>query len=271
MEKSTSLFFKTMKVRLLILCWISCVSAALAQGPAPKVDMALKPYRMTGQEHPLRRNLSFAEYKTDHIRRTLGSFFYYQPPSLVNILKVGDLPLVQKDKLRAKDVFRFDVQKSGKPVSSTESRAILRKNERFSLLQKQDSTFFGAKNVDFLDARIRLASDTSKIWTLAASNLNGSKDEDQKGIIRNSEQEISFVKTVLLLRDRPAANDNSPVSMLASINMVYAFTFNDEVVAAVSFKEADRRFWINEDLDEPLRDVIASAAALLTIRKDLYR
>jgi hypothetical protein len=247
-----------------------CVSDAFGQNKIPPADMQLKPYRMTGQDNSLRKNLAFAEYKTDRIRRTLGSFFYYRAPSLANILKVGDIPLYKKDRLRAKDVFRFDLEKNGKLAVSTESRAILRKNETFRLLRKQDSTFFGARNVDFLDARIRLASDTSAVWSLLASNLNGSKDEDQKGMIRNGDQEISFVKTTLLLRDRPV-NDNSPISLLASINLVYAFTFNDQVVAAVSFKEADRRFWINEELDEPVKDVIAAAASLLTIRRDLYQ
>jgi len=225
---------------------------------------------MTGQDHPLRRNLTFGEYKTDKIRRTLGSFFYFKPPSLKNILKVGDIPLYKKDRLRAKDVFRFDMEKNGKPVSSTECRAILRKNETFRLLRKQDSSFFGARNVDFLDARIRLESDTSNIWSMVASNLNGSKDEEQKGIIRLGDEEITFVKTTLLLRDK-AVSDNSPISLLATINLVYAFTFKDEVVAAVSFKEADRRFWVKEDLDEPIKDVLAAAASLLTIRRDIYQ
>ncbi|MOA39513.1 hypothetical protein D3C78_1613020 [compost metagenome] len=105
---------------------------------------------------------------------------------------------------------------------------------------------------------------------MTASNLNGSKDEDQRGIIRQGNYEITFVKTTLLLRDKPIS-DKSPISLLASINMVYAFTYNSQVVAAVSFKEADRRFWINEDLDDQIKDVIAAAASLLTIRKDIYQ
>lgn len=247
-----------------------CVSAALGQNKIPPADMRLQPYRMTGQDNSLRRNLTFAEYKSQHIRRTLGSFFYFKAPSLVNILMVGDIPLIKKDNLRAKDVFRFDMEKNGELVSSTECRAILRKNETFRLLLQQDSTFFGARNKDFLDARIQLASDTTQLWSMAASNLNGSKDEDQRGIIRQGNHEITFVKTTLLLRDQPVS-DKSPISLLASINMVYAFTYNSQVVAAVSFKEADRRFWINEDLDDQIKDVIAAAASLLTIRKDLYQ
>lgn len=225
---------------------------------------------MIGQDHPLRRNLTFGEYKTDRIRRTLGSFFYFKPPSLANILKVGDIPLYKRDRLRAKDVFRFDVEKNGKLVSSTETRAVLRKNETFRLWRKQDSSFFGARNVDFLDARIRLASDTTKIWNMVASNLNGSKDEEQKGIILLADQEITFVKTTMLLRDKDVS-DTNPISLLATMNMVYAFTYKDEVVAAVSFKEADRRFWIKEDLDASVKDVLAAAASLLTIRRDIYQ
>ena len=254
----------------LVICLLCCLTDAFGQAKIPPADMQLQPYRMTGQDNPLRRNLAFGEYRTDHIRRTLGSFFYYKPPSLANILKVGDIPLYKKDRLRAKDVFRFDLERNGLPVVSAESRAILRKNETFHLLHKQDSSFFGARNVDFLDARIRLVSDTSAVWSLAASNLNGSKDEDQKGLIRKGDEEISFVKTTLLLRDQPV-RDNSPVSLLASINLVYAFSYKGRVVAAVSFKEADRRFWINEELDEPVKDIIAAAASLLSIRRDLYQ
>ncbi|NEU06940.1 hypothetical protein GZH53_01330 [Flavihumibacter sp. R14] len=260
-----------MNYRILLLCLLCWAQEAVAQNKIAPADMRLKPYRMTGQDNPLRKNLAFADYKTNSIRRTLGSFFYYQAPSLANaMLATGDIPVYEKNRLRAKDVFRFDLDKNGQPVASTECRAIFRKNETFYLLHKQDSTFFGARNTDLLDARIRLTADTSQVWHMLASNLNGSKDEDQKGIIRNGGEEIRFVKTTMLLRDKPVS-DNSPVSLLASIDMVYAFTYNDEVVAAVSFKEADRRFWLREGLDQPLADVIASAASLLTIRRDLYR
>lgn len=259
-----------MRSRILFICLICCISAAYGQQKARPAEMQLRPYRMTGQDHLLRRNLTFGEYKTDRIRRTWGSFFSFHPPSLANILKVGDIPIYKKDRLRAKDVFRFDMEKNGKLVSSTESRAILRKNETFRLLRKQDSSFFGAKNVDFLDARIRLASDTNQLWSMVASNLNGSKDEEQKGIIRLGDQEITFVKTTLLLPDKPV-NASNPISLLATINMVYAFTYKNEVVAAVSFKEADRRFWIKEDLNQPLKDILAAAASLLTIRRDIYQ
>jgi hypothetical protein len=246
------------------------ISTAFSQDRIPPAYQELTPYRMAGQEHPLRRNLTFGEYQTQRIRRTLGSFLYFKAPSLANLLKVGDIPLYKKDKLRAKDVFRFELEKSDEVISSTECRAILRKNETFRLLGRQDSSFFGARNVDFLEGRIRLTSDTSKVWSLLASNLNGSKDEEQKGILRNNQQEITFVKTTLLLPDRPVSKNN-PISLLASINMVYAFTYKNEVVAAVSFKEADRMFWINEELDEPVKDVIAATASLLTIRRDIYQ
>ncbi|HEY0897153.1 MAG TPA: hypothetical protein VGE15_11425 [Sphingobacteriaceae bacterium] len=256
--------------RLFILCLICGITAAYGQDTMAPADPDLRPYRMTGQDHSLKRNLAFADYRTRKIRRTLGSFFYFRPPSLVNLLKVGDIPLYRKDRLRAKDVFRLDLEKNNRPATSIECRAVLRKNEKFRLLGRQDSSFFGARNVDYLEARIRMAADTAVIWSMLAANLNGSKDEEQKGTIRNGDQEITFTKTTLLLRDLPVSQNN-PVSLLASISMVYAFSMNGQVVAAVSFKEADRQFWIHEELDEPVKDVIASAASLLTIRKDLYK
>ncbi len=259
-----------MTFRLFLLCLICGIPAVYGQDSMAPAVSDLRPYRMTGQDHSLKRNLKFADYRTRKIRRTLGSFFYFRQPSLANLLKIGDIPLYRKDRLRAKDVFRLDLEKENRPVTSIECRAVLRKNETFRLLGRQDSSFFGARNVDYLDARIRMAADTAMIWSMLASNLNGSRDEEQKGKIRNGDREITFVKTTLMLRELPVSKNN-PLSLLSGISMVYAFSIDGRVVGAVSFKETDRQFWIQEDLDEPVKDVIASAASLLTIRKDLYK
>lgn len=270
-KKTSSLLIGKMPYKItLVLFWLASFSAALAQEKIPPADMQLEPYRMTGHVSPLRKNLTFAEYKTQTLRRSLGSFFPYSPPSWGNLVKVADVPLYKKDRRRAKDVFRFKLEKNDTLVATTECHAILWKNETFSLLRKQDSSFFGARNTDLLDARISLAHDTSEVWIMEASNLNGSRNEDQKGVIRKGDQEIHFKRTTLLLRDQE--DDNKIYSrFLTNLNLVYAFTYNDEVVAAVSYKKAGRSFWIREDLHPSLKDVIASAASVLTIRKNLYK
>lgn len=265
----TSKIIQRMICRLFILFLLLGMAPAFGQSGITVPDPALQPFRMKGQQ-PFKKNLTFAVYKTRRIRRTLGSFFHFRQPSPANLLKVGDIPLYHRDRLRAKDVFRFQLDRNNRPATITESRAILRTDEIFRLIGRQDSSFFGARNVDYLDARIRIASDTTVTWRMLASNLNGSREEDQKGIIRHGDREISFVKTTLLLRELPV-NDRNPVSLLATTGMVYAFSVEGEVVAAVSFKEPDRRFWIRENLDQQVKDVIATSAALLTIRRNMYK
>jgi uncharacterized DUF497 family protein len=242
------------------------------QGQAQKPSQAalsLQPYRLSGQSG-LKRNLSFGDYRTDRFRRTLGSFFSFGTFSLANaILQVEGIPLYKKDRNRSKDVFRFELLKNGEKLAATESRAIMRKNETFRLLSRQDSSFFGASNTDFLEAVIRLEGDSSEGWQMAASNLNGSKDEEQRGIIRKDTQEIRFTKTSLALQEKEY-DRSDPRSLLATLNLVYAFTYRNEIVAAVSFRETDRRIWFSDKLDETIKTVIASAAAVLTFRRELY-
>lgn len=225
---------------------------------------------MVGQDNPLRRNLSFDGYKTQGIHRTLGSYFSFGNFSIANeILQVEGMPLYKKDKNRSKDVFRFELEKNDSAISITECKSIMRKNETFSIFKKQDSSFFGANNVDLLEARIQLGQDTANVWQVVASNLNGSKEEEQKGIARKGDQAIHFVKRVMLLREKPVEKNNIE-SLLATANIVYSFTYNDEIVAAVSFKETDRKIWFKDLLNEPIKTIIASLACMLTLRRDLY-
>jgi hypothetical protein len=257
-----------MKQILLIIASITVLQAKAQEQSARALD--LRPYQLRGQKSPFKRNLDFGDYSTTHLRRTLGSFFSFGNFSLANaLLQIEGIPLYKNRKSRSKDVFRFELEKNGQTISRTESKAVLRKNETFRLLQKQDSSFFGARNVDFLEAVIQVGDDTSNRWQLAASNLNGTKDEEQKGLIRKGSEEIRFVKTTLVLQDKAVDKDDIS-SLLASLNLVYSFTYNNQIVGAVSFRETERRFWIREDLDENIRTVIASAASLLTFRRELY-
>ena len=230
----------------------------------------LEPKKIHGGRFFLRKNLSFGAYKTVHFRRTFGSFFSFRAPQFANLLVIEGVPLYRKDKRRSKDVFRFDLKKDGQAASYVESRAIFRKNETFRLLDHQDSSFFGKTNVDYLQAVIEVGIDTANRWDVVASNLNGSKDEEQKGIIKKGRQEIRFVRSNLLLREKQL-DKNDISSLLTTLQPVYAFTYNNEIVGAVSFRKTERKVWLKEDLDEELKTVISSVSALLTRRRQLYR
>ena len=74
---------------------------------------------------------------------------------------------------------------------------------------------------------------------------------------------------MLLLRDQPVSK-NEPGALFTSLNQVYMFTYNNETIAAVSFKLTDKLFWCRDDLDSNLKTIVASAASLLCMRNDLY-
>jgi|GEM_PF-1910522 len=269
LHNSHPLSMRIMKTTLFLLCLFMAVKGP-AQMSIPALDMHLQPYRMIGHDNPLRRNLSFDNYKTRGIHRTIGSYFSFGNFSIANeILVVEGVPLYKRDKMRARDVFRFELDRDDTLVSVTECKAILRKDETFRLFKEQDSSFYGARNTDLLEARIRLSGDTAHIWQVLAGNLNGSKEEEQKGVIRNGGQEIRFVKTVLLLREK-AVDKTDIQSLMATANIVYSFTCNEAIVAAVSYRATGRKIWFKEKLDETTKNVIASVASLLTLRRDLY-
>jgi hypothetical protein len=242
----------------------------LAQKEGARVDMELQPYKISGRESPVQRNLSFAGYKTHQFRRNIASWFSFGTFNIANeILKVDGVPLYKKDKNRSVDIFSFALKTDSGIVSRTECRAVMRKNETFSLFRPKDSSFFKIKNVDYLDARIRTDNDTAHIWYMAAANLNGSEEAEQQGIVRCGEKEIRFVKTARMLRDEPVTR-NDVKSLLATLNIVYLFTYNDQAIAAVSFKLNGKKFWCRDDLDSNLKVVVASVAGLLCLRNDLY-
>lgn len=233
--------------------------------------LALQPYEVNGNNNPFKLNISFGAYKTQHISRSLGSVFNFGSFSVEDILlDMAGMPLLTGDRHRAKDVFSFDLKQEGQVISSARCRAILRQNEKVRLLSPSDSSFFSLNNVDFLQAVIALNNDSSQVWQMAASNLNGSMNEPQKGLLRHDTTVISFEKTTMLLREK--AVDRSDISsLLATLNLVYCFTYRNQVVAAVSYKEADKRVWLHEKLDPQLARVIANAAMVLTLRRQLYQ
>lgn len=218
----------------------------------------------------LKWNLSFGDYRTTHFCRTLGSFFSFRAPQPANLLVIEGVPLYRKDKRRSKDVFHFKLKKGEQLVSYVESSTVFRKNETFRLFPRQDSSFFGKRNVDFLQALIQVGGDTANRWRLVASNLNGSKDEEQKGVIRKGSQEIRFVKTGLLLREKRWDKYNIN-SLMTTLHPVYAFTYNNEVVGAVSCRKTERKVWLKEEMDEEIKTVISSVSVMLTRRRQLYR
>jgi len=257
---------KTLFVSILVLLSALPLSAQTQQA----VDGTLQPYKISGREVPFRRNLHFAGYKTHHFHRHIASWFSFGTFNIPSqILKIHGVPLYHKSKHRSVDIFSFALKTNAGIVSHTECRAVLKKNETFSIFRPRDSAFFKIKNVDYLDARIKTDNDTAHIWYLAAANLNGSENAEQQGMIRCGDSTIYFVKTMQPLRDQPAGK-NDPKSLFTSLNMVYLFTYNNEAIAAVSFRLSDKLFWCKEELDGNLKTIVASAATLLRLRNDLY-
>jgi hypothetical protein len=258
-----------MKTIFVTLLLIQTTLLLFAQKEQAAIDMDLQPYTISGQSL-FKRNLYFAGYKTSKFRRTIGSRFSFGNFNIGNtILQVGGVPLYKKYKTRSKDVFSFMLKTNSGMVARTECRAVLRKNETFSLFKPKDSSFFKIRNVDYLEARIRPDRDTAHVWYMAAANLNGSEAAEQQGIIRCGDKEIRFVKTTRMLRDEPVTRHDVK-SLFTSLNLVYLFTYNDEIIAAVSYRVRDKKFWCREDLDSQIKTVVASAASLLCLRNDLY-
>ncbi|HEX6429848.1 MAG TPA: hypothetical protein VF008_19275 [Niastella sp.] len=255
-----------MKIFLLSLISIQTALPLFAQKELTRVDMELQPYKISSP-NPLKRSLSFAGYKTHKFRGgNKDSWFSIGTLYIDNKILTIDVPL---HKTRPVEIFSFAMKTDTGIVSRTECRAVLRQHENFSLFRPEDSTFFNIKNVDYLEARIQTGNDTTHIWYMAAANLNGSDSAEQQGIIRCGDKEIRFVKTTHLLREEPV-NRNDIKSLLTTLNIVYLFTYNDENIAAVSYKLNGKKFWCRDDLDSNIKTVVASAASLLCLRSDLY-
>src|SRR5689334_578002 len=97
-----------MRIYLLILLSVQTVLSVFAQNDRSTVDMELQPYRISGRESPLKRNLHFAGYKTHKFRRNIASWFSFGTFNIGNeILKVHGVPLYKKYKTRSVDIFSF--------------------------------------------------------------------------------------------------------------------------------------------------------------------
>ncbi|ANE52358.1 hypothetical protein [Flavisolibacter tropicus] len=262
----------TIQLSFTLLIFLGRPIAGQSQTVIPKMAAQLQPSRLKGG-HFLRKNLSFADYKTRHFHRTLGSFFAAKPLQPANLISISGIPLYSHKLRWSKDVFRFDVEKDGQKISTVECRATLLTNETFSLFRlRQDSSFFGSRNEDLLEARIQLANQTNQFWEVVATNLNGTKREAQKGLIRKDSITIEFIRTPALLRDRPVEAGNAK-SLLSSLHQVYAFTYQQEIIAAVTVDESGRykKTWMKEVLNADIADAIASTIAILTTRRTIYK
>lgn len=256
-------------MKRLILLFLLCYAQIKANAQPPNMATQLRAAWLKGN-HLFKRNLSFNEYHTSGFRRTLGSLFHLRAPSLINgLARVHGIPLYHRDRYRAKDVFSFDLKENGVVISHTECRSYFRKNETFHLFGRQDSSFFGKANTDGLHGMIQVGSDTCNIWEIVAANLNGSREEEQGGVIYQNNTEIRFALNTMLLRDHPA-DDNDISRLLLSDQLAYTFSFMNEVVAAVSFRKKHRKIWLKQDLDPTMKTVIISACSLLTFRRNLY-
>lgn len=243
-----------------------------SQTVIPKMAVQLQASRLKGG-HFLRKNISFADYKTRHFHRTLGSFFAARPLQPANLISLSGIPLYYHKLRWSKDVFRLDLEKNGQKISTVECRATLLTNETFSLFRLgQDSSFFGARNEDLLEARIQLTRQPIHFWEVVATNLNGTKREAQKGLIRKDSITVEFIRTPAVLRDRPVVAGNTK-SLFSSLYQVYAFSYQQEVVAAVTVDESGRhkKTWMKEALNPDIADVIASTIAILTARRTIYK
>ncbi len=253
---------------IFFLIGTSLFSYSQVNKEALKTD--LEPYKMEGRKNPLSKNLSFGEYKTSSVRRKVNTFLTVGTIDPFNqILVIESVPLRRNDKYRNRDAFRFNLETGDGTFLATECAAFLKVDERFKLLQKQDSSFWGNRNNDILIASIVPGSEPASKWSLVASNLNATKDVEQKGKLVCKDDEISFTVMNLLLKE--SSSQYLPEQKFTSLNMVYAFTYQNEIIGAVSVKEIGRSFWIKKNADKRIRDAIAATAAILTIRRNLYQ
>lgn len=219
--------------------------------------------------HLFERNLHFAGFSTKTLRRNLGSYTRLRSIVPANLLRIEGIPLYHKEKTRSKDKFRFDIMSNGVPVARVEIDAVLLQNETFHLFKKQDSSFFGTANTDLFLGSISVHQDSATTWDMAAWNLNGSKNELQRGMVTNGKVEITFEQTTMLLRD--AGDQQGIDTMFRSLHQVYAFRCNNRIIAAVAFKDMDRLCWIDTHLNNETRIAVAGAMAALRLRRDIYR
>lgn len=233
-----------------------------------KTDLAS--YKISGRQIPFARNLRFANYQSSKIRRTFGSLNLIGTINPLNtILSIERIPLYHNERYRAKDVFSFVLKSEDGSVLFTECSAILKVRETFSFLRPQDSAFWTNKNHDLLVASIMSSNDTADSWVFMATNLNATNDLPQVGKLIGKEEELGFECKNLILKQSVQSQPNA--SFLSVMEKVYAFSYKGEIVAAVSVRDTNRKFWILQELDKRIKDVVAAGAVILILRKNLYR
>lgn len=241
-----------------------------AQPDMQIIKTNLTPYKIFGRQNPFSRNIYFAGYKTSKIRRTLGSINLFGTINPFNtILRFEQIPYQYKERYRAKDVFKFTLIHEDGASLTAECRGRLKIREAFKLLHHQDSSFWGQRNEDLFIALIVSNNDTANKWSFFAVNLNATSHDPQKGKLTKGDEELNFELTNLVLKqnEKPQSNDPS----FNTMDKVYAFTYQGEIVAAVSVKEANRKFWIKQELNKEIKNVIAASSVILTIRQNIYR
>lgn len=249
-------------IYILLLLMVSTLVQAQVQKATSLQTQKIKGGRL------LHKNISFADYQTKHLHRSLGSFFSGRAIIPANLLKVEGIPLYHKEKRRSKDNFHFSLYKEGAPIADVAVQAVMLQNETFRLFGKQDSSFFGKANTDLLLASVQPSGDSTTWWQLAAWNLNASKDEPQQGIMRQGDNEIRFERTTLLVRE--PGDRNSSDTLMHGLYMAYRFSCKGETIAAVAYRDNDRLCWMKENMQQPVQTAIAATIAILRLRRNIY-
>lgn len=246
------------------------LSPLRAQESPTALSNDLIPYTIKGRKNPLSKNLSFANYSTAKVRRQLATFGSFGTINPFNdVWKIESIPLQKSERYRDRDFFSFSLHKNRQLILSVFVKATLKVREQFNLLGKQDSSYWGSNNRDTLIAQIKPAQDSVPTWVLVLTNLNISNQQQPEGRLYNRTDTIHCKAMNLLMREN---TDRIPTSVgFSLLEPVYAFYYHDQLIAAVSSKERNRRFWIKPNLSEKISHGIAAATAILCIRRDLYQ
>lgn len=252
---------------LLLFILVSCIIHG--QADLNRYQTRLIPHNIYGRTI-LKRNLSFGQYVTTRLRRSPASIFYIGTINPLNsVARIGAFPLAYKEQYQRKDIYRFQLKRGDSVHITVETKARLKVREQFSPFSKNETLTTGIHNSETLEASILHNKDTSNIWKMSASNLDGSSESQQIGTIKKDGEEISFRIENLLLTDDKDKVDGTP--SFVQLHRVYAFSYKGEIIGAVSVYITKLKFWINESVDRQIQDVIAAATSVLSFRKNLYK
>lgn len=257
-----------MKAPILLL-FILASGIINGQGDLKRYQTKLTPHDIKGRSL-LKRNLTFGEYSTTRLRRSPASIFYIGTINPLNpVARIGAFPLVYKERYQRKDIYRFQLKRGDSVFVTVETKASLKVREQFSPFSKNETLTTGINNIETLEASILHHKDTSSIWKMSATNLDGSSESKQMGTIKKGDEEITFRVENLLLPDEKDKEDGKP--NFVHLHKVYAFSFKGETIGAVSVYITKLKFWIKESEDQQIKDIIAAAASVLSFRQNLYK